>query len=146
MVHNVYKKDKLEPSYIGPYTIDRRSRNGTYVLRDALGDVLDRRVPADQIKLIERVPTPPEEEAPIYDVERIVDHRGVPGNLEYFVAWKGYSQDDWTWEPERHILHPRPVREYWNRIHSSAAGQEAQPQRANRRQRRRAQAHGEHDE
>ena len=42
--------DKFEPPFVGPYTIVRRARNGGYVLRDAVGDILDRHVPSDKLR------------------------------------------------------------------------------------------------
>ncbi len=40
-----------EPMYIGPYTVVRQSKYGAYVLRDETGELLDRSVPLDQIKV-----------------------------------------------------------------------------------------------
>ncbi len=46
------KANKWQPKYIGPYTIVRRAHNGAYVLKDSTGDILDRHVPIDQIKIL----------------------------------------------------------------------------------------------
>jgi hypothetical protein len=40
-----------EPMYIGPYTVVRQSKYGAYVLRDETGELLDRSVHLDQIKV-----------------------------------------------------------------------------------------------
>ena len=50
------RQNKLEPKYIGPYTVIRRNRAGNYYLKDATGEPLDRQVPPDQLKLIAKKP------------------------------------------------------------------------------------------
>jgi transposase InsO family protein len=133
MLKNIYKRTKFDPEYLGPYTIERRARSGTYVLRDGMGDILDRRVPVDQIKMVSRTPLPRNEDDPIFEVNEIVDHRGTPGNYEYLVDWKGYSIDDRTWEPEANIIEPKPVSEYWARINPPEQRPARQPRRPRRR-------------
>ena len=38
-----------------------------------------------------------------WEVEKILDHRLVKGNKEYLVRWKGYSEDETSWEPPEHL-------------------------------------------
>jgi hypothetical protein len=52
-----------EPMYIGPYTVVRQSKYGPYVLRDETGELLDRNVPLDQIK-VRLSPARPYQRAP----------------------------------------------------------------------------------
>jgi hypothetical protein len=114
MLKDVHRKNKFEPKYVGPYSVVRRAQNGAYVLRDATGDILDRHVPLDQLKIVSRKPLslPNDQSADnIYLVRKIVDHRGQPGNYEYLVDWKGDKQR--TWEPERNILDYDCVKDYW---------------------------------
>ena len=40
----------------------------------------------------------------MYDVERIIDHRGEGDNREYKVLWKGYPADEATWEPVSNLF------------------------------------------
>ena len=114
MMKDPVRQNKFEPTYIGPYTVIRRSRGGAYVLKDATGDLLDRHVPADQMKLIARRRRPIDTDKPLYEVQSIQDHRGSPGSYEYFVHWKGFDlPTDNTWEPAVSFLDHRIIESYW---------------------------------
>jgi transposase InsO family protein len=113
MIIDPVRKDKFEPKYIGPYTIVRRARGGAYVLKDATGDLLDRHVPADKMKLIAKSKRRVDVDTPIYQINKIISHRGNPGHYEYLVDWKGYSQDEQTWEPESSFLDHSVIQTYW---------------------------------
>ena len=89
MIKDPTRNNKFEPKYIGPYTIIRRARNGAYVLKDTDGDILDRHVPIDQIKIISK--TSREKDKNTFVVDKILKHRGAPGDYEYLVRWKFYS-------------------------------------------------------
>jgi Chromo (CHRromatin Organisation MOdifier) domain len=108
------RANKFEPKYVGPYTVIRRTRHGTYVLRDETGDILDRHVPADQLKLVSR--SSRKKKSDVYEIESILSHRGSPGSYEYLVKWKNYSPDFNTWEPSSSFLDDRCVTQYWRRI------------------------------
>jgi len=43
-------KPSSAPKYVGPYTVVRKTKYGTYILRDMKGELLERSVPIDQIK------------------------------------------------------------------------------------------------
>ena len=116
MIIDPHRSNKFEPKYIGPYTIVRRSRNGSYVLKDLTptGDILDRHVPADQLKMISKSKRQIDEEQPLFDVNRIVKHRGEPGFYEYLVDWTGYTADEQTWEPATSFLDDTVIKKYWS--------------------------------
>ena len=38
-----------------------------------------------------------------YKVDRIVSHKGSPGQQKYLTTWKGYPPSENTWEPESNL-------------------------------------------
>ena len=115
MLKDVTRSNKFEPKYVGPYIVLRRSRGGAYVLRDLTGDVLDRRVPGDQLKLVSKKARAKDKDpkAVVYVVNKVIDHRGSPGAYEYLVNWSGYSDSDNTWEPATSFLDDAVIKRYW---------------------------------
>jgi len=49
-------------------------------------------------------PVPSEEEEPEFAVEKIVSHRvNKKGKLEYYIKWKGFPNEENTWEPTKNL-------------------------------------------
>jgi hypothetical protein len=117
MIKDPRRENKFEPKYIGPYTVIRRAQNGAYVLRDQTGDIFDRHVTADQIKLISKKPREVDtrDAEQIYEVDHIVDHRGEAGHYQFLVRWKGYEASDDSWVDEVDFQDNRCIRDYWKR-------------------------------
>jgi len=113
MLTDQTRQNKFEPKYVGPYHIVRRTRNhGNYVLRDpSTGEVLDRNVPPDQLKLVSKKPRPSDLKDNQFEVSEILKHRGSPGKYEYYVKWKHYN--DRTWEPASSFLDDTVIKNYW---------------------------------
>lgn len=116
MVIDKNRTNKFEPKFIGPYTIIRRSRGGSYILRDMSGDMLDRRVPADQLKILNRSVRKVDRDLPIHDIDYVVNHRGDPGKYEYLIKWKNYDESENTWEPAGNFLDDKVIQEYWRSV------------------------------
>jgi hypothetical protein len=111
MLRDPNRKDKFEPKYIGSYSIVRRTRNGNYQLRSEDGEDLERHVPPDQLKLVSKKPRASDLEHNVYEIEKILNHRGEPGNYEYEVKWKGYRET--TYEPAENFRDVSLIRDYW---------------------------------
>ena len=49
-----------------------------------------------------------------YEVDQIVEARGLPDRRFYLTEWVGYSKDETNWEPARHFDGDlNPVHEFW---------------------------------
>ncbi|EAY20210.1 hypothetical protein TVAG_021570 [Trichomonas vaginalis G3] len=58
-------------------------------------------------------------EEEIYEVEKIVDHKKQKdGTYVYYIKWKGYTDEDNTWEPEANLFSKQMIEGYWKEYNS----------------------------
>jgi hypothetical protein len=86
--------DKLQPAYEGPFMVVRRTKGGSYVLKDATGALTPHNYAPSQLKKVDR-----DEVGDVsYEIEAVLNHRkGENGDDEYLVRWKNYGEEADLW-------------------------------------------------
>jgi hypothetical protein len=104
---------KMDCLFIGPYAIEQKLRNDNYKL------TLPERMrihPIFHISLLKKTENPVSAEGTDvvneYEVEEILAKRYRKGQTEYHVRWKGYEEDDDTWEPTANLHCPEIVKRF----------------------------------
>jgi len=130
---------KLGPRFVGPYTVEEKVGNVSYRL--ALPGEM-RVHPVFHVELLrgykgpDFVPPPAiecEDGSVRWNIETILDQRGLGSRRQMLVRWEGYGPDRDTWEPREMLLEdaPEAVREFDQR------NCHAEPRAARSRSRRR---------
>ena len=111
MAVNHTRGNKFEPAYEGPYKVLHRNKGGAYMLQDTDGNTMNRNFTPSELKLISHKP---DENNPSFVVEKILDHKGTPGNYKYLVKWKGYTRAESTWENTDQFDDINIITKYWD--------------------------------
>jgi hypothetical protein len=107
--------NKLDAVKYGPFKIEKKLANNNYRL------TLPTRMRVYlvfHISLLEPTLNPEntkDEATDInkeFEVEKILDQRTMKGQVQYLVRWKGYSPENNSWEPVRHLNCPNKIREF----------------------------------
>jgi hypothetical protein len=89
---NLLRRRKGEELWVGPYTIAKAHGQGSYTLMDNTGELFPSKVSQKHLK---RIPDTAYVDGT--EVDRILDHRGVGDNREYFVSWVDFPGEDSSW-------------------------------------------------
>jgi transposase InsO family protein len=88
------RPNKTAPRYLGPLTVVRRTKGGSYILKGQ--DGTEYRRPPSTLKMVTREPTEPLADNHV-EVEQILEHRGTGKSTEYLVKWKNIDQSNNEW-------------------------------------------------
>jgi hypothetical protein len=109
------KTKKLHTLWRGPYAITKIGSKGncTLDLSTSKNKQRHRVFATDMLKLyhdnkdyqrrIEDISDDADDDEPEYEIEQLVNHKTVDGKDFYLVRWKGYDQDEDTWEPREEL-------------------------------------------
>jgi hypothetical protein len=111
MIRDPQRSKKRRAHYVGPYTVVDRTDTGSYRLRDDTGDMLDRSVPIEQLKVIPTV-----DQSNVQRVKAILDHDSGPDGYRYLVHWFGESADQATWVPQQDFNDFDVISNYWETL------------------------------
>ena len=107
-------RPKEHARYLGPYYVVKRSLHGPYVLRDATGEIYDRQVPIDQMKVTKAAKWDIQyhNRDDMYQIDKIVKDKMIDGIKHYLIKWSGYSHKENTWEPYTTITDKKLIQKY----------------------------------
>jgi transposase InsO family protein len=111
---------KLQPYFLGPYEVLSKKDANTYILKDVVQDkTIKRHVTNLRPFYFDIQYTNPRDVATIdkceFVVEKILDHKGdfkAKSTLEFLVKWKGYADEDNSWETWKELMHVTALHEY----------------------------------
>src|SRR5258707_5949805 len=52
-----------------------------------------------------------------YEIDKVVNHRGISGQRQYLIHWKGYSAAERTWETESNLENAKDALREYKRLH-----------------------------
>jgi chromodomain-containing protein/p58 integrase-like protein len=122
------KSQKMDCVKIGPYRVLEKLPNDNY--RIALPERM-RIHPIFHVSLLNPTKNPEttrdDETFEEFEVEHILDKRVRQGKVEYLVKWKGYENNENTWEPTEHLHCPDKVQEFVKRSRKKHASPTREP-------------------
>ncbi|GAA5817666.1 hypothetical protein MFLAVUS_011217 [Mucor flavus] len=114
MIRLPSRATKLSPLYDGPFHVVTKTKNGTYVLKDEMNDMLHRDYVPSELKVVTIDEKAIEDQ--VYEVKEIRDHRGPVSDREYLVCWVGYGERENSWLKSDAFTDPETIRKYWVKI------------------------------
>jgi hypothetical protein len=113
---------KFEAQYTGPYQIASTSRSGAITLVTSTGAPFPRLVRPHQLKFVSHSSKDFQQE--VYEIDRILGHKGEGDDRSYLIRWKGYGPEGDTWEPVSNIHTDEVIQDYLAATHPSMATSE----------------------
>ena len=96
--------DKLYPKYRGPFTIVERTKNGNYFIENLLNERMSDSYPLQRLKIVSNSGELNNKEE-FFHIHKILEERtGNDGKPEFLIRWRGFKNDQNTWEPISNIM------------------------------------------
>ncbi|KAL6070358.1 Chromomethylase [Balamuthia mandrillaris] len=127
MLHHSAATSKMDPKYLGPFSIKCRTKSGAYILVDVTGNELEDLLPdktdmesqanpdgSDDVN--SEFDDDDDDSSKSYEVSKVLDHHGPTNRREYKVRWKGYSPKYDLWIPVKNFDDLQPVNTYWKKL------------------------------
>ena len=105
---------KFAPQYTGPYQIASISRLGAITLVTSTNAPFPRLVRPHQLKFVSHSSKDFQEE--VFEVDRIIGHKGEGDDRTYLIRWKGYGPEGDAWEPVANIMADESIQSYLETI------------------------------
>ena len=109
---------KFEAQYTGPYQIANINRTGAITLVTSTNAPLPRLVRPHQLKFVSHSSKDFQEQ--VYEIEKIIGHKGEGDDRMYLIRWKGWGPEHDTWEPVSNIHTDEAIQDYLATLDPSA--------------------------
>ena len=103
---------KINPNYLGTYTVGGQTKHGNYYLENDKGKRLAQAYPLDRLKVITSE-IDPKSDASL--AEEIIDARFRHGIWEYLTKWPESQEKVDTWVAENDFNNTQIIESYWNK-------------------------------
>ncbi|PWN88618.1 hypothetical protein FA10DRAFT_303559 [Acaromyces ingoldii] len=112
-------EEEEEEEVLTPPVSERKGRSLAAVKRNGKEpetiEVDDEGDDEEQIEEDEEQEDDDEDEDEVYEMESILKHKITNDGFFFKIKWKGYPDEESTWEPEANILGAQMLREYWKK-------------------------------
>ena len=120
LIKNEGIRKKTDPLYSNKCTVVDTDKNGNYILRNTLGELLDYPIPLHQLKIIQEPEGDNENPNNIMEVQKILMHRKINGLDEYLVKWKNLPSSHNEWVKEKDFETKEIISKFLRQIHKPA--------------------------
>lgn len=118
---------KLSSKRLGPYKVLNKVGAGSYELeipgQSKIERVFNEKLltPYNEPPPHRRDERPPPEiinDEPEYEVEKILKHRKIGRGTQYFVKWKGWGDEDSTWQSRKDLDNAQEIQDEYDTAHN----------------------------
>ncbi|RNA28038.1 hypothetical protein BpHYR1_002123 [Brachionus plicatilis] len=124
-IKNEKVQNKFEPSYTGPFFIDRITENGNYNLKNEKGERIEESYARWRLKFTKQEASTTnsyisddkiEQKDEISEIEKILDHKKIGRGFRYLIKWKNFPHKKNEWKKSTDIQDKNHINEYHNNL------------------------------